>query len=70
MKKKEVKCSLNWRELLKYLIMLKAIGVIVMISALNVGASTVGVYSQTVKMNLQLRDADLEAVIWTIKKTV
>ena len=68
MKKKEVKCSLNWRELLKYLIMLKAIGVIVMISALNVGASTVGVYSQTVKMNLQLRDADLEAVIWTIKK--
>ncbi len=68
MKKNDVKFPSDWRGLLKYLIMLKAIGIIILISVLHVGANTSEAYSQTVKMNLDLKNANLEEVIWTIKK--
>ena len=68
MKNLNVNFSPQWRKMMKYLIMLKFIGIIILISALHAGAGTVNSYAQNVKMDLHLRNTNLEEVLWTIKK--
>ena len=68
MKKLNVNRSPLWRKMMKYLIMLKIIGIILLVSVLHAGAGTLEAYSQNIKMNLQLKNTDLEEVLWTIKK--
>lgn len=54
--------------LLKYLIIMKAVWIIIMATALQVTAGTNLTYSQATKMDLHLKNADLEELIWTMKK--
>ena len=68
MKKKFEKQNQLLRVLLKFLIMVKAVWIIVMASVLQVSAGTNLSYSQSVKMSIHLENADLEQVIWTMKK--
>ena len=68
MKKKFVKQTHFLRALTKCLIMVKVVWIIVMASVFQVSAGTNLTYSQSVKMNLSLKNADLEQVIWTMKK--
>ena len=56
------------RVLIKYIIMMKVVWIIMLVSVLGVSAGTSKSYSQTTKLNLQLKDATLEQVIWAIKE--
>lgn len=67
MKKNVEKQNQLLRVLLKFLIMVKAVWIIVMASVLQVSAGTNLSYSQSVKMNIHLENVDLEQVIWTMK---
>ena len=68
MKKKFAKHAHLMRALSKCLMIMKAVWIIIMASVLQVSAGTNATYSQSVKMNLHLDKADLEVVIWTMKK--
>ncbi|NEW80831.1 MAG: TonB-dependent receptor [Mariniphaga sp.] len=68
MKKKFAKHSHLVRALSKCLRIMKVVWIIIMASVLQVSAGTNVTYSQSVKMNLHLDKADLELVIWTMKK--
>ena len=48
--------------------MVKAVWIIVMASVLQVSAGTNLSYSQSVKMSIHLSNANLEQVLWTMKK--
>ena len=68
MKKNLVKHSPQRRALIKYIIMMKAVWILVMASVLQVTAGNTESYSQNTKLNLKLKDASLEEVIWGIRK--
>lgn len=68
MKKNEVERSPRKRAILKYILMVKAVWILVLVSVLQVTAGTNESYSQTARMSLSLRDASLEEVLWTMKK--
>ncbi len=68
MKKKFEKPNQLLRVLLKFLLMVKAVWIIVMASVLQVSAGTNLSYSQSVKMSIHLSNANLEQVLWTMKK--
>lgn len=68
MKKNHVEHSPLRRALIKSIIMMKAVWILVMASVLQVTAGNTDSYSQNVKMNLNLKDACLDEVIWSIKK--
>lgn len=65
MKKNNLKHALLRGRLVK---MMKAVWIIVLASVIQVSASTNETYSQTAKLDIQLRNVDLEKVLWTIKK--
>jgi TonB-linked SusC/RagA family outer membrane protein len=68
MKKNYVEHS-PWRNpWVKYIMMMKAVWILVMIPVLQVTAGNMKSYSQSTKMNLKLKDVSLEEVIWSIKK--
>lgn len=68
MKKKIEKHNQFSEVLWRFLIMVKAVWIIVLASVLQVSAGTNLSYSQSVKMNIHLENVDLEQVIWTMKK--
>ncbi|MCL4481734.1 MAG: carboxypeptidase-like regulatory domain-containing protein, partial [Bacteroidetes bacterium] len=68
MKKNLVKHSPQRRALIKYIMMMKAVWILVMASVLQVTAGNTESYSQNTKLNLKLKDASLEEVIWGIRK--
>jgi hypothetical protein len=68
MKKKFAKYPHFLRALSKCLIIMKAVWIIIMASVLHVSAGTNLSYSQSVKMNLHFDKANLEQVIWDMKK--
>ena len=68
MKKKFEKHPHFMRVLLKYLIIMKAVWIIIVATALQLTAGTNLTYSQATRMDLHLKNADLEELIWTMKK--
>lgn len=68
MKKNDSMYSHFMRAVKKLCIMVKMIGIIMMSTVLQVSAGTNPSYSQSVKMNLQLKNVNLEQVIWAIQK--
>ena len=68
MKKKFAKYPHFLRALSKCLMIMKAVWIIIMASVLQVSAGTNLSYSQSVKMNLHFDKANLEQVIWDMKK--
>lgn len=68
MKKNDVVRSPLKRALIKYIIMMKVLWILVMASVLQVTAGNIESYSQGTRMNLRLKGASLEEVIWTMKK--
>ncbi len=68
MKKSDKECSRFLRVLLKWCIMIKVSWIIILASVLQVSAGTNLTYSQTVRLNLKLKNADLEQVIWSMKE--
>lgn len=68
MKKTLVKYSLRWRVLIKYVIIMGAIGGLLLNPVTQVFAETSQSYSQTTKINLTLQNATLEEIIWSMKE--
>ncbi len=68
MKKSDKEYSRFLRVLLKWCIMIKVSWIIILASVLQVSAGTNLTYSQTVRLNLKLKNADLEQVIWSMKE--
>ncbi|HEY3389608.1 MAG TPA: TonB-dependent receptor, partial [Prolixibacteraceae bacterium] len=68
MKKTIAKRAHLMRVLSKYLIMMKALWIIFLASVLQVSAGTTASYSQSAKMSIHLENANLEQVIWNMKK--
>lgn len=68
MEKNDMKHSHFMRALLKWCIMIKVVWIIIVASVLQVSAGTNLSYSQSVKLDLRLKNVDLEQVIWAIKK--
>ncbi|MDP4184609.1 MAG: STN domain-containing protein, partial [Bacteroidota bacterium] len=65
MKKNDLKRSLWKRAWVKYLIMMKAVWIIMCVTMMHVSASNI--YSQTMKVNIKMNNVDLEHVLWSIK---
>jgi len=68
MKKSHVGQSPLKRALIKYIIMMKAVWILMLVSALDITAGNTNSYSQSIKMSIKLKDVSLEDVIWSIKK--
>lgn len=66
MKKNGVTSAFFKRKVFQFLIMMKVVWVILLASALQAAASES--YSQATKISLNMKDASLEEVIWTMKK--
>ncbi len=66
MKKNGVTSAFFKRKVFQFLIMMKVVWVIILASALQAAASES--YSQATKISLNMKDASLEEVIWTMKK--
>lgn len=66
MKKNGVTSAFFKRKVFQFLIMMKVVWVIILASALQAAANES--YSQVTKISLNMRDASLEEVIWTMKK--
>lgn len=56
-----------WK-VLKFIVMVKLVWIFILFSALQVMAGNTKSYSQTTKLNLHLKDASLDDIIWNIKK--
>lgn len=56
------------RALIMYIIMMKAVWILILVSVFEASGGTGKSYSQNTKLNLQLKDATLEEVIWNIKE--
>ena len=66
MKKNGVTSAFFKRKVFQFLIMMKVVWVIILASALQAAANES--YSQVTKISLNMKDASLEEVIWTMKK--
>jgi len=66
MKKNGVTSAFFKRKVFQFLIMMKVVWVIILVSALQAAATES--YSQSTKITLSMKDASLEEVIWTMKK--
>ena len=66
--KKFMKNHFPKRKVLKYIIMVKLVWIFVLASALQVMAGNTKSYSQVTKLDLSLKNASLESIIWTMKK--
>lgn len=68
MKKTLMKYSSRWRVLMKYVIIMGAIGILSLNPISMVFAETSEAYAQVTTINLKLNNATLEEVIWSMKK--
>jgi len=66
--KKFMKNYFPRRKVLKYIVMVKIVWIFVLASALQVVAGNTKSYSQVTKLDLRLKNASLESIIWTMKK--
>lgn len=68
MKKNYVDRSPQRRALLKYILIMKAIWILVFVSVFHTFGNNAHTYAQNTRLSLNVKDASLEQIIWSIEK--